>query len=82
MTLVCQCEETGSASSNLTVVVGCKQKLMKQCNKCKKQFLEFQVSHLLIQPLMEQSPSWESVRFSASQNSPHFTEPEVSLPLS
>jgi translation initiation factor 2 beta subunit (eIF-2beta)/eIF-5 len=43
------CEETGSATNNLTVVVRCKQKLMEQCNKCRKQFLEFQISHLLIQ---------------------------------
>jgi len=32
---------------------------------------------------MEQSPSWEANRVSASQkNSPHFVEPEGSLPLS
>jgi hypothetical protein len=32
---------------------------------------------------MEQSPSWEANRFSASQeNSPHFMEPEGVLPHS
>jgi hypothetical protein len=32
---------------------------------------------------MEQSPSWEANRFSASQeNSPHFMEPEGALPHS
>jgi hypothetical protein len=71
MTLVYQCEETGSASNNLTIYETVQQ-VQKNISWNSKSVI-CSYKHSTDYPT-EQSLSWESIRFSASQETPHILQ--------